>query len=51
MNLFVESIEFALEVQCVKAACMDAGVESGKEKVQKQVAASKYDPSEPSFVV
>lgn len=47
----VECGEFFVSGWYVKAACMAANVESGKEMVRKQVATGKYDPLEQSFVV
>ncbi|CAH1432861.1 unnamed protein product [Lactuca virosa] len=35
----------------MKAACVTAGVEGGKQVVKEQVASGKFDPQEPSTVV
>lgn len=47
----IESFEFSLGVWRMKAACMAAGVEGGKQVMREQVAIRKFNHGEPSAVV
>lgn len=42
----IDSEEFSLGVRHLKARCMVAGIESGKQPVWKQLATRKFDPAE-----
>lgn len=47
----VESVEFLLGVRRIKAACMVADVEIGKQVVREKVASGRSDPGESSAIV
>lgn len=44
----VESVEFSLGVRRMKAVCMAAGVEGGKQVIREQVATKRFIPGESS---
>lgn len=50
VDRIVESDKFALGIRRVKASCVAADMESGKEMVWKHVATIKFNSSESSFV-
>lgn len=47
----IKNVDFLLGVRRIKAACMAAGVEGGKQVVRVQVATVKFTLGEPSAVV
>lgn len=51
MDRVIESTEFTLGVRKMKASCVVASVEGGKQAVREQVVIGKFNPEEPSAVV
>lgn len=51
VNKAVESAEFSLGVRRMKATCVVAGVEGGKQTVIEQVTTGMFNPGELSVIV
>lgn len=51
VHRFIESPEFSLGVWRMKAECMVASVEGGKQEVREQLATKKFNPDEASEIM